>query len=80
MSGIGLSWRVGQFIRESGSKDREMVKENKNGLMGHDIKGNGEMEKQMAKVNYIMLMVLYTKENSLMIKQKEMGHTPRLTE
>ena len=57
-----------------------MVKENKNGLMGHDIKGNGEMEKQMAKVNYIMLMVLYTKENSLMIKQKEMGHTPRLTE
>ena len=69
-----------QFIRESGSKDREMVKENKNGLMGHDIKDNGEMEKQMAKVNYIMLMVLYTKENSLMIKQKETEHTPKLTE
>ena len=69
-----------QFIRESGSKDREMVKENKNGLMGNDIKGNGEMEKQMAKVNYIMLMVLYTKENSLMIKQKEMDHIPKLTE
>ena len=69
-----------QFIRESGSKDREMVKENKNGLMGHDIKGNGEMIKRMARVNYIMLMVPYTKENSLMIKQKEMDHIPKLTE
>ena len=54
--------------------DREMVKENKSGSMVHDIKGNGKMEKQMAKASYIMLMVRYTKENLLMIKQKEMEH------
>ena len=48
-----------------------MDKANKSGLMVHDIKDNGETEKQMATVNYIMLMVPYTKENLLMIKQKE---------
>ena len=57
-----------------------MAKENKSGLMGHDIKVNGKVEKQMAKASYIMLMVRYTKENSLMIKQKEMEHSPKLTE
>ena len=69
---------MGQFIRESGSKDREMAKANKSGLMGQDIKDNGEMEKQMATVNYIMQMVLYTKENLLMIKLKETERTHKL--
>ena len=54
--------------------DREMAKENKSGSMVHDIKGNGKMEKQMAKASYIMLMVQYMKVNLLMIKQKEMEH------
>ena len=67
-------------MKESGLTDKEMDKESKSGSMGLDMKDNGEMEKQMAKVNYIMLMVLYTKENSLMIKQKEMDHIPKLTE
>ena len=55
-----------------------MAKANKSGLMGQDVMGNGEMEKQMATVNYIMLMVLFTKENLLMIKQKETDHTHKL--
>ena len=59
--------------------DREMAKENKSGSMVHDIKGNGKMEKQMAEASYIMLMVRYTRENSLTIKQKETEHAHKLT-
>ena len=46
---------MGQFIRESGSKDREMAKANKSGLMGRDIKDNGGMEKLMAILAIIFL-------------------------
>ena len=56
-----------------------MVKENKSGLMDHDIKDHGKMEKQMAEVNYSMLTVLYTKENLSMIKQKVTDHIHKLT-
>ena len=65
-------------MKESGLTDREMDKESKSGSMGLDTKDNGEMEKQMATVNYIMQMVLYTKENLLMIKLKETERTHKL--
>ena len=74
-----LHWRAAQFMKESGLADKEMVKASKSGLMGHDTKDNGEMERQMAMANSITLMAIFMKEIGSMIKQTGTEHIPMLT-
>ena len=66
-------------MKESGLADKEMVKASKSGLMGHDTKDNGEMERQMAMANSITLMAIFMKEIGSMIKQTGTEHIPMLT-
>ena len=74
-----LHWKAVQFMKESGLADKEMVKASKSGLMGHDTKDNGEMERQMAMGNSITLMATFMKEIGSMIKQTGTEHIPMLT-
>lgn len=74
-----LHWKAVQFMKESGLADKEMVKASKSGLMGHDTKDNGEMERQMAMANSITLMAIFMKEIGSMIKQTGTEHIPMLT-
>ena len=74
-----LHWRAAQFMKESGLVDNVMGKASKSGLMGHDTKDNGEMERQMAMGNSITLMATFMKEIGSMIRQTGMEHTPTRT-
>ena len=74
-----LHWKAVQFMKESGLADNEMVKASKSGLTGHDMKDNGEMERQMAMGNSITLMATFMKEIGSMIKQTGTEHIPMLT-
>ena len=66
-------------MKENGLTDREMDKESKSGSMDLDTKDNGEMERQMAMVNFITQMATYTKEIGSMIRQTGTEHTPTRT-
>ena len=66
-------------MKESGLADKEMVKASKSGLVGHDTKDNGEMERQMVMANSITLMAIFMKEIGSMIKQTGTEHIPMLT-
>jgi hypothetical protein len=46
----------------------ETVLEYKNGLMGLDMKVLGKIIEHMARVNLLILMVIFMMENGLMIK------------
>ena len=74
-----LHWRAAQFMKESGLADNVMVKASKSGLTDHDMKDNGEMERQMAMGNSITLMATFMKEIGSMIRQTGTEHTPTRT-
>ena len=63
-------------MKESGLADNVMVKASKSGLTDHDMMDNGEMERQMAMVNFITQMATYTKEIGSMIRRTAMELTP----
>lgn len=50
------------------------------GLMGQNMKVNGNITKQMEEANFGMLMVMFTKEIGKMIRQMAMEFTFTLTE
>ena len=62
-------------MKENGLTDKEMDKESKSGSMDLDMKDNGEMERQMATVNFITQMATYTKEIGSMIRRTAMELT-----
>lgn len=71
LSGLNLDlsrWTRVQPMKENGLKGKEMVLENKFGLMGAFMKVNGRMTKAVEKVSWSMLMEIYMKVIGMMIK------------
>jgi len=61
-------------MMENGLVDLEMDMESKNGRMVLDMKVSGEIIELMAKENLLTLMVMFMRENGLMIRPMERGY------